>query len=98
VVWVVGRVTGTPGEERRPSEEDRRIETRERHQQARRQVAGRLDRDHPRWAIIWGCYTDEFVAWPLFEGSRLANSSPNALASAMRQAERRWRSERPRPR
>jgi len=96
-LWVVGRVTEPQHEERRPSAEERRIEARKGHEQARRHTAERLDRDHPSWAITWGCYTDEFIAWPLFGGPRLAISDPNALASAMRQAEGRWRSGRPGP-
>lgn len=46
----------------------------------------------PNWMVVWGVYSGEFVAFPLFSApaeSLLAATYRPALISRMREAERR---------
>ena len=45
------------------------------------------------WLVVWGTYTRQFVAFPLFDAPRgtiLAAGYPDALTGRMREAERRF--------
>ena len=61
--------------------------------QERRELAGRIERDNPRWLVVWGVYTREFVAFPLFRvppGTVLCSRNFKALAARMQQVEFRF--------
>jgi hypothetical protein len=61
-----------------PAEED--------HQE----LAARLDRDNPQWLVVWGIFSHEFVAFPLFrvpQGTVLCARNSLELAGRMRQTE-----------
>ena len=32
-----------------------------------RQVAAEIEQSHPHWAVIWGCYSRRFWAFPYFQ-------------------------------
>ena len=52
--------------------------------------AARLGQDNPRWLIVWGAFSHEFVAFPRFRvpaGTVLHSSSVPELVRRMRQAE-----------
>jgi hypothetical protein len=52
--------------------------------------AARLDRDNPHWLVVWGIFSHEFVAFPLFrvpQGTVLCTRSCPELVRRMRQAE-----------
>ena len=52
--------------------------------------AARLDRDNPQWLIVWGTFSLEFVAFPLFcvpDGIVLRSRSAPELLRRMRQTE-----------
>jgi hypothetical protein len=52
--------------------------------------AARLDRDNPRWMIVWGTFSHEFVAFPLFDvpsGTVLCCRSGPEMERRMRQVE-----------
>ena len=52
--------------------------------------AARLDRDNPRWLIVWGTFSLEFLAFPLFcvpDGIVLCSRSAAELLRRMRQTE-----------
>jgi hypothetical protein len=56
-----------------------------------RQTAQRIERELPGWIVLWGCYTRQFVAFPLFPaapGTVVAASYPEALIARMEQIER----------
>ncbi|HLI37591.1 MAG TPA: hypothetical protein VKV80_09650 [Streptosporangiaceae bacterium] len=56
--------------------------------------ADKLQEQNPAWLIIWGTWTREFVAFPLFHvppGSFIAHKDPRELARRMRETERRHR-------
>lgn len=46
-----------------------------------RQIAAQLQRDNPRWFIMWGCHSRRFWAFPLF-------SAPPGTMIAARDAEK----------
>jgi hypothetical protein len=55
-----------------------------------REVAAELDRAHPNWLVLWGDYTQQFVAFPLFRTPRqtvLTAHFPDALAARMDEVE-----------
>jgi hypothetical protein len=57
---------------------------------AQRQTAVQVERDHPRWVIVWGSYSREFWAYPKFNvppGTVLHSRDPNVVATQMRQVE-----------
>jgi hypothetical protein len=52
-----------------------------------RRTAVLIERDFPHWLVMWGPYSREFWAYPLFDAPRgtMAHSpNPNELASDMR--------------
>lgn len=51
-----------------------------------RRTAALIERDFPQWLVMWGPYSREFWAYPLFNAPRgtIAHSpNPNELASDM---------------
>ena len=55
------------------------------------QNAQQIERDHPLWMVIFGCYSHEYVAFPLFQappGTVLAAHYAPALIARMEGAER----------
>jgi hypothetical protein len=55
-----------------------------------RTQAARLDRDNPRWLVVWGTFSHQFVAFPLFEvpgGTVLCCRTGPELVRRMQQAE-----------
>lgn len=51
-----------------------------------REAAARIDRDFPAWMVLWGVYTRQFVAFPLFDappGSLLTSNDSDALTARM---------------
>jgi hypothetical protein len=57
-----------------------------------RQAADELDQAHPHWLVLWGEFSREFVAFPLFRtGGRtiLHTADRKALAVGMQQVEAR---------
>jgi len=62
-----------------------------RDEDACRMAAARLQREHPNWLVIWGCYTRSYVAFPLFaapRGTILTAAAPDEMAARMRRQER----------
>ena len=58
------------------------------------QTAEQIERDRPRWLIIFGCYSHEFVAFPLFPappGTVLVAHYAPALIERMERAEHDYR-------
>jgi hypothetical protein len=53
-------------------------------------VAGELERVHPYWIVLFGCYSRVFWAFPLFgsAGGYLAAADPSELERQMTAAER----------
>ena len=52
--------------------------------------AARLDRENPEWIVVWGTFSHQFVAFPLFRvppGTVLCNRSEPELVRRMRQTE-----------
>jgi hypothetical protein len=52
--------------------------------------AARLDRENPQWIVVWGTFSHQFVAFPLFSvppGTVLCNRSEPELVRRMRQTE-----------
>ena len=59
-------------------------------QEDHQEQAARLDRDNPQWLIVWGTFSHEFVAFPLFrvpQGIVLCCRSGPELVRRMRQTE-----------
>jgi len=57
---------------------------------AQQEQAERLDRDNPHWLVLWGFFSHEFVAFPLFHvpaGTILHSGSSPELVRRMRQTE-----------
>ena len=55
-----------------------------------REQAAKLDRDNPRWLVVWGTFSLEFVAFPLFDVPDrivLCSRSAPELLRRMRQTE-----------
>jgi hypothetical protein len=62
-------------------------------EQQHRDTADGLQRDHPRWLVLYGTYTRQYVAFPLFSAPRgtiLSNAQPGALARQIQKAEARF--------
>lgn len=54
-------------------------------------AAAQLQRDHTHWLVMWGCYTRNYVAFPLFaapRGTILTAAAPAEMAAKMRRQER----------
>jgi hypothetical protein len=63
----------------------------------RHEQAARLDRDNPQWLVVWGIFSHEFVAFPLFrvpEGTILCARTGLELAGRMQQTEKIYRGSR----
>ena len=59
-----------------------------------REIARQIEQQQPGWIVIWGSYTQQFVAFPLFElpsGTIVTARYPDALTDRMRRTERRFR-------
>lgn len=55
-----------------------------------KRVAERLEKDHPRWIVLFGDYSREFVAFPRFtapRGTVAAARYPGALPARLRAVE-----------
>lgn len=55
-----------------------------------RTQATRLDRDNPRWLVVWGTFSHQFVAFPLFDvprGTVLCSRTSPELVRRMHRAE-----------
>jgi hypothetical protein len=58
-----------------------------------REMARNIEEKSPHWLVVWGTYTRQFVAFPLFDappGTILTAGYPDALTGRMREAERRF--------
>jgi hypothetical protein len=58
-----------------------------------RAIAEEIDRDRPGWLVLWGCYSRQFVAFPLFRMRRrliVYAGFPDALVARMDEVERRF--------
>jgi hypothetical protein len=55
-------------------------------------AAARLESDNPLWIVLYGVYTEEFIAFPRFDAPSgmtiLTAKYPLALAARMREIER----------
>jgi hypothetical protein len=54
-------------------------------------IVARISQDFPDWLVIWGTYTRQFVAFPLFAappGAFVTAHRPGALITRMRNTER----------
>ena len=54
-----------------------------------RETAARIDRDSPAWLVLWGSYTRQFIAFPLFPsppGTFITAYYPDALIARMHRA------------
>ncbi|HEX4064216.1 MAG TPA: hypothetical protein VHY58_24660 [Streptosporangiaceae bacterium] len=63
----------------------------QRNEDACRQAAAQLQRDHGRWLVMWGCYTRRYVAFPLFQtprGTVITAATPGELSAKMHSTER----------
>jgi hypothetical protein len=57
-----------------------------------RDIAARIGRDFPDWLVLWGTYTRQFVAFPLFRappGAFVTAHRPGALTARIRDTELR---------
>jgi hypothetical protein len=67
--------------------------------ESHRETAKRIEHDHPHWIVMWGVYSREYVAFPLFRvpsGTVLSSGNFNLLAAKMRQIELTfWQSKKP---
>ncbi len=58
--------------------------------QAHKEMAERIQQENPKWLVVWGVYTRQFAAFPLFPappGTVLRGRDSGELAGRMRQAE-----------
>jgi len=54
------------------------------------QVAERLEHDNPDWVVMYGSYSREFVAFPVYpDNSYCSAKDPAALDGHIRETERR---------
>jgi hypothetical protein len=56
-----------------------------------REQARRIEREHPRWIVIFGAFTKQFICFPRFPatpGTVVVASYPGALPARMKYAER----------
>jgi hypothetical protein len=59
-----------------------------------REIAEELEQQHPRWIVIFGAFTREFVCLPRFAaipGSMVVAIYPGAAAGRMSEVERLYR-------
>jgi hypothetical protein len=58
-----------------------------------RRAAAELERAHPGFVIVWGSFSRQFVAFPLFgpPGTHFSAANPRDLERLMGQAEQRYR-------
>lgn len=59
-------------------------------EEAAREIARRLEAEHPLWIVVFGVYTQQFVCLPKFEApgvTILVAAYPDALPDRMRRAE-----------
>lgn len=59
-----------------------------------REIARGIEEKRPGWIVVWGTYTRQFVAFPLFgapRGTILTAHYPDALVDRMQYAERKLR-------
>jgi hypothetical protein len=59
-------------------------------EEAAREIASRLEAEHPLWIVVFGVYTQQFVCFPKFEapiGTMVVATYPDALPVRMRRAE-----------
>lgn len=58
-------------------------------------AAAKLESENPRWIVLYGVYSEEFIAFPRFHApigmTVLAAKYPAILAATMRQVEHRQR-------
>jgi hypothetical protein len=60
--------------------------------EANRETARQIELQHPGWMVLWGVYSKQYVAFPLFAapaGTILTAGYAPALAPRMAAAERR---------
>jgi hypothetical protein len=60
--------------------------------EANQETARQIQLQHPGWMVLWGVYSRQYVAFPLFAapaGTILAAGYPPALAPRMAEVERR---------
>jgi hypothetical protein len=60
--------------------------------EANRETARQIELQRPGWMVLWGAYSKQYVAFPLFAapaGTILTARYAPALASRMQAAERR---------
>lgn len=58
---------------------------------AARELAQRIEREYPRWIVVFGAFTKQFICFPRFEaapGTVVVASYPGALPARMKYAER----------
>ena len=56
-----------------------------------RELARRIEREHPRWIVMFGAFTKQFICFPRFAaapGTVVVASYPGALPARMKYAER----------
>jgi len=61
------------------------------------ETARQLERDHPDWMVVFGVYSRQFVAFPLFPApprTIVVATYPGALSARMREVERGLKSAR----
>lgn len=56
-----------------------------------RELARQIEREHPRWIVVFGAFTKQFICFPRFPampGTVVVASYPGALPARMKHAER----------
>jgi hypothetical protein len=59
-------------------------------EEAGREIASRLEAEHPLWIVVFGVYTQQFVCFPRFQapaGTMVTAKYPDALPDRMRRVE-----------
>jgi hypothetical protein len=57
---------------------------------ASRETARRIESDRPGWLVVWGAYSKQYIAFPLFhapKGTIVVAVYPDALVARMEAAE-----------
>lgn len=60
------------------------------NEETAREIASRLEAEHPQWLVVFGVYTQQFVCFPKFKapsGTMIVATYPDALPERMRRAE-----------
>jgi hypothetical protein len=55
-----------------------------------RQVAAEIEQSHPQWAVLWGCYSRSFWAFPCFQaqqGTIISSHNREMLLASMHNIE-----------